>query len=178
VKYIEKAWREGNLVAVQSFRNEMGWQGRCMTYEALHEQLWDIEIKIDERVERYEKAKREDAGLLVRQIIAEPIDGLEKQADRIKMQIRMLLLELSGKARKDQITEDMISKAKDYPIESLLNVRRKGNILCIVHDEKTPSMSIKNNRVTCFSCGWHGDSIDIAMKLWRCSFQEALRRLQ
>lgn len=77
---------------------------------------------------------------------------------------------------KSGITEDMIQRAKEYPIEQLLEVK-KGKSLCINHAERNPSMNCKNNFAYCHACGYTGDVIDIKMKLDNLSFVEAIRRL-
>jgi hypothetical protein len=83
---------------------------------------------------------------------------------------------LKGK-RKARIDDDMIARAKEYPIEDIIEVKRKF-AKCISHDERTPSMSIKNNRAYCFGCNWKGSSIDVYMKVHDCSFVEAVTNMQ
>lgn len=78
--------------------------------------------------------------------------------------------------REGKITEEMIERAKSHPIENLLNVQR-GYCLCIFHDDKRPSMLVKNNFAHCFSCGKTADSIDVYRKLHGCSFPDAVRNL-
>lgn len=71
----------------------------------------------------------------------------------------------------------MIERAREYPIASLVE-HRKNLALCINHAENNPSMNIKNNFAYCHSCGWSGDVIDVAMKIWNLNFADAVRRLQ
>ncbi len=66
--------------------------------------------------------------------------------------------------------------AREYPIESLIEVKR-GMALCPFHDDHHPSMSIKNNRARCFACGWTGDSIAVYQKLHGASFIETVKAL-
>ena len=75
------------------------------------------------------------------------------------------------------ITEEIIKRAKDYPIEDLIEVRR-GMAKCINHEERHPSMCCKNNFAYCFSCGFSGDTITVFMKINGCSFVEAVKSLQ
>lgn len=72
-----------------------------------------------------------------------------------------------------------IMRAKDYPIENLIHFNSAGFANCIWHNEKTPSMkfSKKHNRVHCFGCGKHGDSVDVAQVIYGCTFLEAINRL-
>ena len=94
--------------------------------------------------------------------------------------VKKLLFEVSIlMGRAERPTPEMISKAKDYPIQNLLNLhgswRNKGNVSCPFHKDKTPSFQIKkNNTFTCYSCGEYGDSIDLYQKIKNASFVEAV----
>ena len=78
----------------------------------------------------------------------------------------------------DKITEQMIENARDYPIEEIIEINKDGFALCIDHNDKNPSMYCKNNYAHCFSCGYSGDTISVYMKVFRCSFIEAVKALQ
>lgn len=77
------------------------------------------------------------------------------------------------------ITDDMIAIAKQYPIEDLLpNPVKHNKTLCCFHDERTPSMGIKNNRVHCFgACGKSWDTIAFIEDSKGIGFIEAVRYL-
>ena len=78
---------------------------------------------------------------------------------------------------KNEITDEMIERAKGYPLSQLLEV--KNNMaLCINHAERNPSMDCRNNFAYCYSCNWRGDSIDVAMKLHAINFIDAVKSLQ
>lgn len=77
------------------------------------------------------------------------------------------------------ITDDMIARAKDFPIEELYDGQlRHGTGLCPFHSEKTPSFHIKKNRYKCFGCDVYGDSISFYMKMNNCNFIQAVKALQ
>lgn len=77
------------------------------------------------------------------------------------------------------ITDDMIARAKDFPIEELYDGQlRHGSGLCPFHSEKTPSFHIKKNRYKCYGCGEYGDSISFYMKMNNCNFIQAVKALQ
>lgn len=77
------------------------------------------------------------------------------------------------------ITDDMVARAKDFPIEELYDGKiRHGSGLCPFHSEKTPSFHIKKNRYKCFGCGVYGDSISFYMKMNNCNFIQAVKALQ
>lgn len=65
--------------------------------------------------------------------------------------------------------ENRFQRARDYSIIELLEMfgRRKvvkGNNVyyqCPIHNDKEPSLSVKNNRFKCWGCGASGSSIDL-----------------
>ena len=62
-----------------------------------------------------------------------------------------------------------LQKLRDLPIEGVaerlgLRVERH-KCLCPFHDDHTPSLSFKNNKFRCWSCGARGGTIDLALKL-------------
>jgi DNA primase len=78
----------------------------------------------------------------------------------------------------------LIQAAKEVPIETIFNqeFRKTGNKLlglCPFVEEKTPSfvLYLDTNRCYCFGCGAKGNVIDTYMKLYECSFNEAVLTL-
>ena len=74
-----------------------------------------------------------------------------------------------------------LQKLRDLPIEGVaerlgLHVSRH-KCLCPFHDDHTPSLSFKNNKFRCWSCGESGDSISLAEKMLGKGFVEACRWL-
>lgn len=82
--------------------------------------------------------------------------------------------------KRDKTITDKVLRAKDYPIDNLLDfVQNKA--ICPFHNEKSPSLHYyrKTNTCYCFgSCGKPYDSIDIYRKLYDCSFKQAIEKLQ
>jgi len=71
-----------------------------------------------------------------------------------------------------------IQKLRSLPIESVaerlgLRVERH-RTLCPYHDDHNPSLSfsVSKNNFRCFSCGAHGDVIDLAMKVLNRNFTD------
>ena len=78
----------------------------------------------------------------------------------------------------EKITDDMILRAREHPIKNLLSKTVKNSITnCISHNDKTPSMSIKNNWAYCYACGFKGDSISVYMHLNDVDFKTAVKNL-
>lgn len=53
----------------------------------------------------------------------------------------------------------------------------RGFALCPFHDEKTASLSIKNEHYKCFGCGAYGGVIDFVMESYGIGFRQALVKL-
>jgi hypothetical protein len=81
------------------------------------------------------------------------------------------------KGIKDSISKEMIQAAQDYPFEELHEFKRNF-ALCPFHEDKTPSMSLKNNRAKCWSCNKSWDTIQFVMDKDGMTFKEAVLRLQ
>ncbi|MCR4321303.1 MAG: CHC2 zinc finger domain-containing protein [Candidatus Brocadiaceae bacterium] len=80
----------------------------------------------------------------------------------------------------NRITQNDIERAKQFSLENLLQNIRNGKAHCVSgnHMDKHPSMSIKNNFAYCYSCGWHGDVIDVYMKINSVGFVTAVKTLK
>lgn len=79
----------------------------------------------------------------------------------------------------DNFGTQSISKAKEYPIEQLIEFNNAGFAKCIDHDERTPSLKFypRRNKAHCFSCSGDFDSIDIYQKLNNVDFSTAVKAL-
>lgn len=99
------------------------------------------------------------------------LNWLSKKIDKLKW-----ILNPPKKSSSGRITDEMISRAKEYPFENLIESKKKF-ALCPFHKEKNPSFYIKNNWGFCFSCDWHGDTIKFLMERDGISFKEAVTRL-
>lgn len=87
------------------------------------------------------------------------------------------------------ITEEMIERANEYPIEQLITTRIFGSSgkwagcchcpLPTHAGERTPSFYFdKNNRWKCFGCQERGSAIDLYMKINGVKFIQAVKALQ
>jgi len=78
-----------------------------------------------------------------------------------------------------KINDAMIARAKDVPIDTLLDIGRN-NIECLWHDDRSPSLSYhkKGNFVKCFACDEYADSIKVYQKINNCDFKTAVIEMQ
>lgn len=100
---------------------------------------------------------------------------LEKKLGKISFE--MDLIKYGDKILEGKITEEMIERAREHPLEDLIETNQKGFALCPFHKDKHPSLYCKNNFYYCFSCGATGDVIDFVMKTQNLSFVAAVRKL-
>lgn len=115
-------------------------------------------------------------------------DRYDEEMKKLRAYERILEEEAPPKAQsaagkekdKDRITPDMIKRAREYPLEDLLNGDlKRGRCACPIHGGKNPiSFEVKNNYARCYSCGWHGDAIAFLMDTQGKDFPDAVRSLQ
>lgn len=85
---------------------------------------------------------------------------------------------MCGIIKPGSITDEDIEAAKAYPIEELIEGVDRNTAICPFHQEKTPSLHIKNNKAYCYgSCKKTWDTVSFLMQKEGISFVEAVRRL-
>lgn len=88
---------------------------------------------------------------------------------------------MKGKTADDDITDDMIARARSHPIELIIEFTR-GKARCINpnHDDRNPSMyhGTRTNTAQCPACGGKWDAIGAYMVITGMNFPEAVRKLQ
>ncbi len=168
---------------IQDHITEMGREGQYMKLLNLCDELMDAEEELFWRCKRYEKAKEKKRPYTDLAIIAYFIQQSMKELKEIEQKFKNSYTALFGTAneiearKKNSITPEMIERAKEYPIDSLIDTRR-GFSLCLFHNDTRPSMYTKNNFAHCFSCGKTADTIDVYREIHGTTFPEAVRALQ
>ena len=76
------------------------------------------------------------------------------------------------------IDDEMIQRAREYPITSLVEFNR-GKALCFMHPDKAPSLSYhgKTNTARCFVCDKSVNSLDVLILRDGYSFIDAVKTL-
>lgn len=79
----------------------------------------------------------------------------------------------------ENITDEDIEKAKEYPIENLIELDARGKAIAWCHDDKNASMTLwkGKNKVRCWACSKTYNPIDILVERDGLSFIEAVKRL-
>lgn len=82
---------------------------------------------------------------------------------------------------RDKIHElGSLKKAKEYPMEQLLEFNNQGFVSCPFHGpEHTPSAKLyrERNKIHCFGCGVDADTIDVYQKINNVEFNIAVQAL-
>lgn len=111
---------------------------------------------------------------LDRTLTIQRIDRQKKEIDGMQKYLSYLDNPNTG-----EISDYDIGQAKMYPIEKLLPNPIKNNMTrCPFHEDKNPSMSIKNNKVRCFACNQTWDTIAVVMELQGINFVNAVKFLR
>lgn len=96
---------------------------------------------------------------------------VEKELKRLMMEVKIYTGKVKG------ISPEMIERARDYPIADL--IEHRGFLAkCPFHDDKTPSLNIRNNFYYCHGCSANGNAIDFLMKRDGVDFKTAVDALQ
>lgn len=150
--------------------NESGyWNARLTPLEAL-------ERKINEEIEHIsflEKQPHTDE--LARYLVlayTEKLNKLVKKRNRLVSAV---------KDSNSGVTEQMIERAREHPIEDFVSELDRGKIACPFHHGKKLQMSLdkKTNLVRCWTdCGKSFDSIELYKVLHGCDFVQAVKALQ
>ena len=114
--------------------------------------------KLDSMIEEYDK---------------NPTEQLEQRIERQQKKIENFDREYTPTNSSD------IENARNYPIQKLLDTNE--NIVSCInpdHDDKNPSMDIRNNYCYCYSCGATYDAIEVHKILNNSSFMEAVNFLK
>ena len=106
-------------------------------------------------------------------------EKLTAENEKMQRAIQSLKDAERGIERRGAITDDMVARAKDYPITELIDFDRTGSAVAFCHPDQKPSLKLwkGKNKASCFPCDKKFDPIDILMVRDGLSFQDAVRRL-
>ena len=139
--------------------------------EKAHNAL-ETQIELREWISTIPERKAVKIAVLKEQLEDAKLHPKHHDVPRLLREVKILM------GKEEELTPESIQKAKEYPIQNLLNVTRKGNISCPFHKDKTPSFQIKrDNKWCCYSCGQYGDVIDLYKQLHHTTFLEAVKAL-
>lgn len=176
---------EGNKAAdwIRDYPDEM----RVLVREKLDElepEIVRLNQQIRENLREYLK-RRNDINAWLE--FKYPVDEWEKQLKVVENQVKRFrhydsILNPSA----DRITDDDIERARQYPLENLIDEPlktaggHKKKCCCPFHPEKTPSFMVytDQNSYHCYSCQRNGTAIDFVMEREGLSFRDTVLKLR
>lgn len=83
------------------------------------------------------------------------------------------------KNTEDEISEERIQQARDFPITNLIEFNQAGKSMAWCHEDKSPSLSFwrAKNKCRCFVCNLTFDTIAVLMERDGYSFVDAIKKL-
>lgn len=109
------------------------------------------------------------------------IDKIDKELRAIEGQVdffkRIGKKHILG-VQKMVITASMVARAKEYPIEKLIEINKQGFTKCYKHNDTHASAYTKNNFLHCFSCSYSADTIQVLVDRDGLTFKQAVLQLQ
>jgi hypothetical protein len=148
--------------------------------DCLISQKWRLQDEVDMKEVAADLALRRNCMVMVRYRL-EQIQEMKKAVEKLESEIRFLAMDPT-RVREDQITDEMIQRAKEVDFRQLHEFDARGWGLCPFHPDRSPSFHIHtaSNRAKCWSgvCNWQGDTIAFVMEREGLKFHEAVRRLQ
>lgn len=168
-KFAQKQCERESLKLIHGFRQENTEAVKA----AATERIKDFQEMLAVVADAFNKWPRESAEGII----------LQRQIDRLAAEIVKERRKLTPRKYDNEVTPEMIERAKEYPISNIIDISRKGMgfMCCLWHDDKHPSMKLleSQNRLYCFSqCRKGFDAIDVYMKINNSTFFEAVRNLQ
>lgn len=122
----------------------------------------------------YRKAKDEAQGREILNILYNT-----SEEERVIKRNAFRIATLQDRPVKNGITDEDISRAKQYPISEFLQFNKQGKTLCLWHTDKNPSLHYykNSNTVYCFTCNRKADVVDVYQKLHNVNFIQAVTKL-
>jgi len=105
---------------------------------------------------------------------------LKEEAEQLVKQLNSYQKEREARQhnRKDEITPEMVDRAREYPIEQIVPKERNGRAKCVFHLGEDGNMDIRKNFAFCYVCNKSSDAIGVYMAKNLCSFREAVLAMQ
>lgn len=124
----------------------------------------------------YQEYSRQDK-TIERLLIGEKIQAIVTEIWKIQGELISLKKPEKNNGR---ITDEMIARAKAYPMNQLVEIGRYNTLVCPFHGDTKASMKYypNDNSVYCFSCKKTWDVIGFIQERDKLSFPEAVKKLQ
>ena len=146
--------------------------------ESAEEKIVILSRQIAQAYVDYEAAAEKDAPLIDRMLMLQLRQVERMEHVRRSLRAREVHHRPRGFDRTDQLTDQEIVTAREFPLERLVVIEgRVPYIKCPFHDDNRPSALVKGGYLFCFSCGAWCDSIKWMMTQENMTFPDAVRSL-
>ena len=182
----EYHWKESLPDFGFSYLRETFPEARKLMKDMYQREIDDAQesLKLSDERERFiddlifRKASKENEEELRMILTAVYVTPLRSEKERLIKRNAFYIASLNGVVPKGGITDEQITRAKEYPISEMV-LFKKNIACCIFHKEKTPSLHYyyRENRGYCFSCQKACDAIDVAMEVYGLDFINAVKKL-
>lgn len=172
---IENEEHDKKMAELYNTTRKMNWDRRVL-YKKLKtkKELKEEEKLVGERLIYFRNQKWNTVNEMTKLYIQDRIEYYLEWVQDIQKQIKFGFTK--NKSKDDFKVK--VQKAKQYPIDQILDFDRGKKATCPWHNEKTASLYLnKDNTVYCFGCNKYGDSIEVASQYYKCSFVEAVNKL-
>ena len=176
---LKRKYREGLEELEKDIKQEsLNWiRERRKIY--LREEMIECLVHLMPFEEYYDEATERNVDYLTKRIIGifAKYEYWKKRLHKLSMEYKFTILRKSSKFNRNRITPTIIERAKEYPIEDIIQVNKNAFALCPFHEDRHPSLHCKHNFFHCFSCGVSGDVISLYMKQHNVDFVPAIKFL-
>ena len=140
--------------------------------------VMELTLDIEELVDAAAEAETEDEA----SIYLVWVGDLGREMEQIRRDIRTAeeMIHPPKNQPKDRITDEDIARAKEYPVNQVVEFDRQGRALAWCHDDHKPSLyyGARKNVAVCPVCGKTFNAVDVLMARDDLSFIEAVKRLR
>lgn len=168
-KYYNQVERLNVFKSIREFREE----NKEFYEECRIRYMVGEKIRLEELLGRYRDAIEKEKSSVRKIGLANGMEKAEKEWKKVVANLDYFT------GRREGISEDMITQAREVPLQNILEVNQMGFARCVSgnHEDKNPSMYCKKGFAYCFSCSWTSDPIGVVMARDGVNFPEAVRRL-
>lgn len=171
-KYNEQIWK-----TQKEMKEEYREWAKQRRVSFLTKEIKKLESIITSSYEIYLDQQRRDIPFWLRKAIL-LINNPERLTKLYgKLINELYFLENKNEPNENQLTKEEIEHARNYPFEKLTEVNKAKFTICPFHEDRHPSLWVKNNFGHCFSCGESCDTIKFVMKTQNLAFPDAVRSL-
>lgn len=176
-KEYAKKWQKAEMQFVKEIKETELEFVHKTRINYLIEQCVEYKVRIDIAKFQWEKDLKTASVMerLVNWYLAD-VSAMQKKLLRYWKELEALL---RCEEWNDNVTSEMIERARQADIRDFVETNKRRFARCVnpEHEDRNPSMYIKNGFAYCFSCGWSGDVIDIVMNKYDIKFLEAVKMI-